>query len=155
MLAAPVSGIKGEWATVQVGDLGLLKVRVEDILDFGFSASIAATDEERVKLAQKIEWVKKRALYSLPDQREHRRVIPRSPRARLLFGDGRQMDCFLIDISLSGAAISADFYPEVGLPLAVGRVVARVVRHLEVGFAVQFVDIQKVETLEALLADCG
>lgn len=51
-------------------------------------------------------------------------------------------------MSRSGAALSADIQPDPGTPLAVGRVVARVVRWLEVGFAVQFLTEQDTEILE-------
>jgi len=49
------------------------------------------------------------------------------------------MPCLVIDLSSSGAALSADYEPEIGEPLAVGKVVSRVARRLDVGFAVQFV----------------
>lgn len=151
VLAAPVSGVRDEALTIQVNELGVIKAQIEDYLDFGFSAAIQASEDERLKLAAKIEWVKKRTLYSWPDQREHRRVPPKNPQSRLILGDGTIMDCFLIDISRSGAAISADVTPKVGTPLAVGKVVCRVVRHLDVGFAVQFVETQDEDDVEELL----
>jgi hypothetical protein len=49
------------------------------------------------------------------------------------------LPCLVIDLSSSGAAISVDHSPAIGEPLAVGKAVCRVVRKLEVGFAVQFV----------------
>ena len=54
-------------------------------------------------------------------------------------------------VSRPGAAISADIYPEIDMPLAVGTVVGRVVRHLDVGFAVKFTSLQDMESLEANL----
>jgi hypothetical protein len=152
VLAAPVSGVREEGLTVQVNDLGVIKAQIEDHLEFGFSALIRASEEERLKLAAKIDWIKKRTLYSWPDQREHRRVPPKNPQSRLILGDGTVMDCFLIDISRSGAAISADIAPAIGTPLAVGKIVARVVRHLDVGFAVQFVQTQDQDDVEDQLS---
>jgi hypothetical protein len=61
------------------------------------------------------------------------------------------MDCFIIDISTSGVAVSANVQPEIGTPLAVGTLVGRVVRHLDDGFAVRFVKIEDSETLEQKL----
>jgi hypothetical protein len=60
-------------------------------------------------------------------------------------------NCFVIDMSPSGAAVSADVQPPVGTPLAVGACVGRVVRHLELGFAVQFVEQQPRDVLERLV----
>lgn len=74
--------------------------------------------------------------------------MPRDPRSTILFADGTRLPCLIIDMSRSGAALSADVQPDLGTPLAVGRVVARVVRWLEVGFAVQFLAEQDPESLE-------
>jgi hypothetical protein len=59
--------------------------------------------------------------------------------------------CFVIDISVSGAAVSADISPEIGTPLAVGWVVGRVVRFVPGGFAVRFVELQDRQAVEALV----
>ena len=47
--------------------------------------------------------------------------------------------------------MSADVQPAIGTPLAVGTVVGRVVRWLEVGFAVRFSIEQDAQTLEERL----
>ena len=61
------------------------------------------------------------------------------------------LPCLVIDISSSGAAISADYEPVTGEPLAVGRALGRVVRKLEVGFAVQFLEAFEIEIVEEML----
>ena len=52
------------------------------------------------------------------------------------------MQVRIIDLSLSGAALAAESRPTVGSAVTLGRVQARVVRHLEEGFAVEFVHAQ-------------
>jgi hypothetical protein len=69
----------------------------------------------------------------------------------LVFADGTHKSCFVIDMSATGAAVSADVQPEVGMPLAVGSCVGRVVRHLREGFAVKFVKLQNTGNLERLV----
>ena len=64
------------------------------------------------------------------------------------FDDGRAMACRIMDLSLSGAALAAEIKPLVGEPVTLGRVQARVVRHLEEGFAIEFVHAQLPETVE-------
>jgi hypothetical protein len=59
--------------------------------------------------------------------------------------------CFVVDISVSGAAVSADIVPRIGTVLAVGKVVGRVVRNIQGGFAVQFVEAQDRQEVEALV----
>ena len=49
------------------------------------------------------------------------------------------------------AAISADYEPVRGEPLAVGKILARVVRKLDVGFAVHFDTLQPADEIEDLL----
>ena len=71
----------------------------------------------------------------------------------ILLGDGSRLPCLIIDMSRSGAAFSADVEPDLGPPLAVGRVVARVVCWLDVGFAVQFLSEQDPESLEEKLRE--
>ena len=77
--------------------------------------------------------------------------MPRDPRSLLVFADGTVVECLIIDMSLSGAAVSADVQPAIGTPLAIGTVVGRVVRWLEVGFAVRFTSEQEMPTLEERL----
>lgn len=151
VITAPVSGNEGEWVTAHFEDLGILRAQISRHVDYGFAMEIAATDDERVKLGARIDWVKKKTFNAVPDKREFKRSLPRDPRSTLILPNGRTMECFIIDMSRSGAAVSADIYPEIGMPLAVGAIVGRVVRHLEVGFAVQFMSLQDTETLEASL----
>jgi hypothetical protein len=54
-------------------------------------------------------------------------------------------------MSASGAAITARIVPPVGTPLAVDKIVGRVVRHLPNGFAIRFITPVDINTLEALL----
>jgi hypothetical protein len=58
------------------------------------------------------------------------------------------MSCRIIDMSRSGAAIAAERRPPLNSQVALGRVQARVVRHLDDGFALEFVHEQLAETLE-------
>ena len=46
--------------------------------------------------------------------------------------------------------MTADIRPTIGRTLAVRRIVGRVVRHLETGFALRFVQLQDQQTVEAL-----
>ena len=58
---------------------------------------------------------------------------------------------FIIDMSASGAAVSADPQPQIGVPLAVGACVGGVVRILPHGFAIKFVEQQHRNDLERLV----
>ena len=77
--------------------------------------------------------------------------MPREPRSAIVMATGTVLPCLVIDISASGAAVSADIDPPLGEPLAIGKVVGRVVRKLEVGFAVQFASPQDQQDVEEML----
>jgi hypothetical protein len=148
--SAPVRGKIGETATAHFLPFGNIRGPVARHIDGGFVIDIEGDDEDRRKLAARIDWFKKRTFSGVTDKREHHRFMPREPRSAIVLHSGVVMPCLVIDLSSSGAALSADYEPEIGEPLAVGKVVARVARRLDVGFAVQFVtpvDRQQVEEM--------
>ncbi len=148
-LAAPVSGQLGERAFVSVEHLGKFKGSVVRLLDGGFVMSIVASDEERVRLAAKIDWFDQLKNFDVADQRADQRFVPTNPRSRIVFADATSEECFVLDLSASGAALSAQTIPQVGIVLALATIVARVVRHFEGGFAVLFIERQDVQHVEA------
>jgi hypothetical protein len=148
---APVSGQPGDALTMTLHGLGIIRGRISRILDGGFAVTFECTEQERAALGARIDWLKRRTLKTVSDRRAHKRVLPRETRASLMLGDGRRFDCFIIDMSQSGVAVSADVLPPVGSLAGVGAIPGRVVRHIEAGFAVQFGQVQQIGELEALL----
>jgi hypothetical protein len=151
VLSAPVSGNVGERLNVSFQELGKLRGRITRRVDHGFAAEFELDEAERQSLDAKIQWLKRRSLRAVEDRREHKRVLPREPNAMLVLGQGRKIDCLIIDMSRSGVAISADIALPPGSLVAVGSVPGRVVRHVEAGFALQFVNLEDLETLEGRL----
>lgn len=147
-LIAPVYPAKGESVITYCDAFGKLEGSSTHVHKSGFVMSIAATNEERATLAAKIDWYEKNKNHDAPDSRKHKRIVPKDPRSNLILSDGQQLGCFVIDMSVSGVAVSADIKPEIGTPLAVGKLVGRVVRHLVDGFAVQFIEAQDPNLLE-------
>ncbi len=73
--------------------------------------------------------------------------------ARLILPNGLNIACRVIDISESGAAIATDQRPEIGTPVTIGKTPGRVVRHLEDGFAIEFMRLQHSDFLEENVTD--
>jgi hypothetical protein len=149
--AAPVTEERRRYQRVKVHILGryMLQDRREfRIIDNGFAMTVSATPRKRDKLAAQLTWLANRKILNLPEDRRHDRIVPRNPIARLTLADGRVMNCRIIDLSLSGAAVSAEYKPEVGSQLMLGTVQGQVVRHLEDGFAIEFAHPQLPETVE-------
>jgi hypothetical protein len=151
MISVPVTGDIGDPVLVQVDRLGGVRGLVARRTRVGFVISISATESERDKLRVKIDWFQKNRARKVVNKRTHDRFTPSNPHSTLIFGDGSTLRCFVVDMSCSGAAISADIMPDAGTPLAVGKVVGRVVRHLPSGFAIRFVRTVDVNVLEDLL----
>lgn len=152
VVVGPVTGREGDSVTAHFDEFGILRGKISRKLPSGFVMDLQLNDVERNKLGGKIIWQKKRVHEQVPDKREHKRILPRDPRTLLTLGDGSQIPCFVINISQSGVAVSADIWPGLGTPMAVGKLVGRVVRYLDVGFALQFIDLQAFDQLEMLMA---
>jgi hypothetical protein len=150
-LIAPVIGDIGEQIIVQSDEFGELKGPLVQVENRGFKLDIDATSEEREKLAAKIDWYEKHSNEEIPNRRRHKRILPHEPLSTLILADGSTPTCFVIDMSRTGVAVSAEIVPEIGMPLAVGRILGRVVRHLPNGFAVQFLRKHEFGALEQLL----
>ena len=152
-LSVPVPGPVGERVIVYSEQLGRLHGSITRLMTSGFVMSIAANPQTREKLAAKLDWLaKQKEAPDLPDSRRHARVVPKNPMATLLQADGSLTSCLVIDFSDSGAAVSADLYPAIGTPLAVGKMVGRVVRRFAEGFAVEFTEKTSLAEVERRLA---
>ncbi|ODT80629.1 MAG: hypothetical protein ABS76_15770 [Pelagibacterium sp. SCN 64-44] len=152
VFVAPVVGVRGEAVLAHVDAFGMLRGTVVRALPKGFVMNLALSEAERDRLGGRIVWQKKRVHEQVPDKRDSKRVLPREPRTMLTLADGRQVPCFVIDISRSGVAVSADLVPALGTPMALGKLVGRVVRHFDIGFALQFVQLYERDMLEAMMA---
>jgi hypothetical protein len=152
MVQVPVVGKVGDRLTTYFGDFGRLDGHISDTVAGGFLLDLTMSHAEREKLASKLTWLeKKQKDPEVRDLRTQARVVPESPHSTITFADGGTRGCFVIDMSASGVAVSAEMQPEIGTPLAVGACVGRVVRHLELGFAVKFVEQQNRDHLERLV----
>jgi hypothetical protein len=150
-LAVPVIGKIGERVIAHIDGLGKLQGGVMHALTGGFVMNIVASDEERAKLTDRIEWLERNKMDNLSDQRTHERFLPRNPFSRLLLADGSVLSCLVIDLSSTGAAVSADVVLPVGAVVALGSLVGRVVRVFGEGFAVTFTTPQQRERVEDLV----
>lgn len=152
-LAAPVPGPLGERVIVYAECFGQLHGAILRHMSSGFVMSIVADEETRQRVATKVLWLaKQKEEPEAVDNRRHARVVPKNPTATILLADGSLVSCLVIDFSASGAAVSADLDPQLGTPLAVGKMVGRVVRRFAEGFAIQFTDAIPLAEIERRLA---
>jgi len=152
MVAVPVVGKVGDRISSYFGDFGKLDGHISDTTSGSFLLELAMTTSMREKLATKLTWLdNKQKDPAVRESRKHARIIPASSHSILTFADGSTRSCFVIDMSATGVAVSADVQPQIGMPLAVGACVGRVVRPLPHGFAVSFIEQQNRNDLERLI----
>jgi hypothetical protein len=150
-LLAPVIGPLGDRVAVTLDHFGRLPGTIIRHLSRGFVMSIAGSDEERDRLMSRLIWFEQHRHHDVADGRKHGRIVPRNPYSTLILPDGGTMTCLVIDMSASGAGVSADIVPKIGTVLAVVRVVGRVVRRFAEGFAIEFIKLEDLQTLERRL----
>jgi hypothetical protein len=144
------AGQQGERVIAYVDHLGRLEGKVARTFDNGFAMTISATLRKRDKLAAQLTWLANRQILNLPEDRRHGRFAPRNPMAHLILPNGTNVACRVIDLSQSGAAIAiaSELRPPVGAMVTVGKTQGRVVRHIEDGFAIEFMRLQHADFVE-------
>ena len=151
MISVPVVGAIGERVVSYFGEFGKLDGWISSHVEGGFLIDLAVAKEKREQLAGKLSWLEKQQKDTVHDARAQERVIPENPHSTLIFADGSTLGCFVMDMSVTGVAVSADLQPEIGAPLAVGRSVGRVIRHFREGFAIKFIQPIERDSLEHLI----
>ncbi|MBV1702030.1 MAG: PilZ domain-containing protein [Hyphomicrobiales bacterium] len=137
-LFAPVKGKDGERVIAYIDQIGRVEGQIVRQLDNGFALRMNMTLIKREKLADQLTWLANRNALGMPEDRRHERVIPANPRTTLKLPDGREYVVKLIDISISGCAMTCDAKPSVGTPVKVGNTSGQVVRVFETGIAIEF-----------------
>jgi c-di-GMP-binding flagellar brake protein YcgR len=137
-LVAPVRGLIGERIVVYLEHLGRIEGQIVRHTDLGVALAIGATIRKRDKLAAQLTWLVNRQSLGLPEDRRHERIVPRHSAVRVKIADRAEVTGRLIDVSLSGAAVSLEERPALGAVVTLGKTTGRVVRHFEGGIAVEF-----------------
>ena len=147
-LVTPIIGNIDEKVVAYIDHIGRIDGKIIRYTDGGFAMTINGTARKRDKLATQLTWLANRYDLNLPEDRRHDRDIPDNPITDLTLEDGRVYRCRVIDVSLSGAAVSIDVRPAIGTPVKLGKMRARVVRHIDKGIAVEFATIQSPDSLK-------
>ena len=142
-------GQLGEKVIAYLDHIGRIEGVVTRMIEGGFAMTILASERKRDKLAAQLTWLANKHELDLPEDRRHERVSPPNPLTVLQMEDGRRYRCRIIDLSLSGAAVELEVKPALGVPVVLGTMRGRVVRHFDDGIAIEFAFVQHEETLEA------
>lgn len=141
-------GALGEKIIAYIDHIGRVEGVVTRSLPDGFAMTVLASERKRDKLAAQLTWLANRHELDLPEDRRHERLAPRNPMSTLRLSDGREYQCRIIDLSLSGAAVEIDVKPAIGMQVTLGTMRGQVVRHLEEGIAIEFAALQQSGTID-------
>jgi hypothetical protein len=142
-------GEPGEKVIAYIDHIGRVEGVMTRLLPDGFAMTVIASERKRDKLAAQLTWLANKHELDLPEDRRHERVAPRHPVSVLQLMDGRQYQCRIIDLSLSGAAVETDVKPALGVQVVLGTMRGQVVRHFDEGVAIEFAVVQRQDRLDA------
>jgi c-di-GMP-binding flagellar brake protein YcgR len=135
---APTQGRIGERVLVYLDQLGRIEGLITRHIENGFALAFTVPPAKRDKLADQLTWLVNRSALGLPEDRRHERISVVNQRTIIRLTSGREYSCRVIDVSLSGIAVHEKDQLPIGTRLTVGQTPGRVVRHLEGGFAIEF-----------------
>lgn len=119
-------------------NLGRVSASITRLTDDGFAIQFHTTQHKRDKLADKLIWLINRDPFNLTDERRAPRYAAGGP-ALVKRADGRDIQCRVIDISLTGASFKTDApRPIVGEIIKAGNLMGEVVRCEETLFAIRY-----------------
>lgn len=141
--------IPGEKIIAYLDHVGRIEGVVTRPMPDGFAMTVIASERKKDKLAAQLTWLANKHELDLPEDRRHERISPRNPLSVLKLADGRQYQCRIIDLSLSGAAVEIEVKPALGMQVVLGTMRGQVVRHFEEGVAIEFAVVQRAESLDS------
>lgn len=135
---APEAGQVGERVVVYLEQVGRFEGRIVRHLPNGFAFAAKVPPLKLEKIADQLTWLANRHALGLPEDRRHERIVPKHLRTRVTLPDDQQVAAKIIDVSLSGVALTMDVKPPAGSAVKVGETMGRVVRVFATGVAVEF-----------------
>ena len=146
-ISGPVTGSVGEWVTLHLDRFGQFEGPVISARERELVMRIVTTNEDRNKIARKIEWVENK---ENRERRQHERLVPKDPHSTIYLSTGEVTPCQILNYSISDAAVAADIIPEAGTMLILGKIVGRVTRRFPEGFAIEFLIAQDLQSVKEL-----
>jgi hypothetical protein len=144
-IIAPVRGKIGERVVAYLDQIGRVEGKIARHTERGFAMQLSLPYPKREKIANQLTWLINRNALGMPEDRRHERIVPHRQHAILKIEGDREHVVKLIDVSVSGAAISTPEKPAVGTKVVLGQTPGHVIRTFEGGLAVAF---DKVITAE-------
>ena len=140
-LDCPVETKFGDKIIVYLDNLGRFEGQIVRFIANGFAIETQLVANQRQRLVDRIKWLKQKKVGA------GRRFFPRRVAMQSEFSDttsmtieaGDQVQCKVLDISVTGAHVQTSKRPRLGTHVTVGRMVGRVMRHTLEGIGIEFI----------------
>jgi hypothetical protein len=122
-------------------EVGRIEATSSQPIEGGFNVTFALTGARRDRFETRLKWLLQKEHGHSAEDRRHTRFEPKEKQSQITMPDGREYNCEVMDISLSGAAIKVEVMPSLGTYVLLGKMRGRVVRYLDNGIALEFVKL--------------
>jgi hypothetical protein len=135
-VAIPAVARIGERVVAYLDRIGRFEGRVARLVEGGFAMALDLTVHGRGKLARFLSRLGGET--AVGDRRHERRLLGDFV-SRLVTADGSALECRVVDLSISGAAVTfRGAHPPLGSRVRLGSTVGRVARRFDRGVAIAF-----------------
>lgn len=138
-MTSPVAVDTNERIIANFEHIGSLEGTVARCFGRKFALRSDASSHKREKLAAKLTWLINRSDLVDFRVREEERLRRSGNTVLLRLEDGHEVECELIDMSVTGASLATTWLPPLGSLVTVGRQSATVRRHHNTGIGIEFV----------------
>lgn len=145
---ASVRGAIGERVVVYLDQIGRVEGKIVRHTDRGFALALNLPFVKREKIANQLTWLVNRDILALPEHRRFERIVPLRRHSILLLNGESEHVVKLIDVSMSGAAVSTALKPAIGTKAMLGQTTGHVIRLFDGGFAIAFDQMIDVERFD-------
>lgn len=115
-------------------DIGRVDGTLKNATKGGFYVAFNLTGKRRERMERRLDWFES----ADPAGRRDDRYVPKESVSQITLSDGREYECEVLDISISGASIKTDVLPSIGTYLSLGKMRGRVVRYTADGIGIEF-----------------
>lgn len=134
-----------------IATLGAWPARVSEYLPGGFAAVLDAKSSDAVKLARRLDWLKRLQNHDTRNRRTHQRFVLPPLAVELRSQDGISVPATLLDLSCSGAGVRASSRLPLGTLVEVNGIPGQVARCFDGGMGVRFNHLQSLADLKQKL----
>ena len=121
-----------------IEEFGRIEGQIIQHIPGGFELGFELNEKRRERFKSRLKWLRDKASGNVEEARRHPRYEPSDAKSHITLPDGRTYPCQVIDISLSGAALTTEVLPALGTTIMLGKMKGRVVRYLPNGLAIEF-----------------